>query len=225
MSKNGLYFWTSYRDKRLRFGDERLVKTGITHSVKGDLRPCFNGLHASKRLIDALTFIPGSYIWLVSLSDERIEGKRKACARSRTYIAGFNAEKMISAFARKYVMRDVKRIQPFCNSRHYALVFDWLLTGGDELRMAARRVSNYVASSTENSAQNLPAYVAARAIIMLTTYPDVVSVKDFLRTLACLKGRASPSNKDYAQANKMLMGMLPNRIKTILAQHEQGEQL
>ena len=219
MSKNGLYFWSSERDKRLRFWDGRLAKTGITHSVRGELIPCVNGLHASKRLIDALTFMPGSHIWLVSLSDERIEDKWKACARSRTYIAGFNAEKKISVFARKYVMRDVKRIQPFCNSRNYALVFDWLLTGGDELRMAARRVSNYVAISTNNSAQNLPACVAARAI-MLTTNPDVMSVDELLRTLACLKGRSSPSNKDYAQANKVLMDMLPDRIKTILAQHE-----
>ena len=224
MSYDKLYFWSSDRNKRLRFGDERLAKTGITHSVRGELRLCFNGLHASKRLIDALMFIPGGHIWLVSLSDEKIEDKWKACARSRTYIAGFNAEKMISVFARKYVMRDVKRIQPFCNSRNYALVFDWLLTGGDELRMAAWRVSNCIARSTQDSEKSISAYTTACAI-RHTTNHSVIPIADFLRMIAGLKGQSSPSNKDYAQANKVLMEILPDRIKTILAQHEQGEQL
>ena len=41
-------------------------------------------------------------------------------------------EKKLNVFARKLVMKDVKRIQPFCSPRNYALVVDWLLTGQDE---------------------------------------------------------------------------------------------
>ena len=222
MNTDKLYFWFSREDKQLRFGDERLVKTGITHSVKGELRLYCNGLHASEKIIDALVMTTGKHLWIVSVSDEKIVDKYQVCARSRTYRAGFNATKMVELFARKQALLNVELIKPFCNPRQYASVFDWLLTGGDELRMAAWRVSNNVAISTKNSEKNLPAYVTARAI-MHTTNCDVISVADSLKMLAILKGQSSPSNKDYAQANKMLMGMLPDRIKTVLAQHEQGE--
>ena len=151
MSKNGLYFWFSREDKRLRYGDERLAKTGLTHSVKGELTPCRNGLHASETIIDALGLSTGCYLWLVSLSDEKVAGKNKVCARSRTYKAGFNAEKMIKAFTRKQALINIELIKPFCTPRQYDLTVEWLQTGKEELRFEAARTSNCVVLATSDT--------------------------------------------------------------------------
>ena len=41
-------------DKKLGYDDGRIVKAGKTYSCKGKPVLCENGMHASKRLIDAL---------------------------------------------------------------------------------------------------------------------------------------------------------------------------
>ena len=219
MSYDKLYFWCSRENKRLRFGDERLAKTGITHSVKGELSLCSNGLHASEKVLDALTLVPENYLWLVSLSDEKIMGKDQVCARSRTYIAGFNATQMIESFARKQAMINVERIKPFCASYYYDLVVDWLQTGKEELRSKVRKASNFISFSTVNSIKGKPAFSAACAIRYATISEDV-DLGGLLTAIANIKGHSKPYSEDYEQANKVLMEMLPDRIKTILAQHE-----
>ena len=224
MNTDKLYFWFSEEDKRLRFGDGRLAKTGVTHSVKGELLLYCNGLHASKKIIDALAMTTGKHLWVVSVSDEKIVDKYQVCARSRTYIAGFNATKMAERFARKQALLNVELLKPFCNHRQYASVVDWLHTGREELRLDAKGISYRIASLAELAKKPKPAYSAAYSICCTTVGKDL-NVGRFLLGTTHAKGRLTLSNKDYAQANKVLMDMLPNRIKTILAQHEQGEQL
>ena len=222
MNTDKLYFWASKEDKRLRFGDERLVKAGVTHSVKGELLLYYNGLHASEKIIDALVMTTGKHLWIVSVSDEKIVDKYQVCARSRTYIAGFNATKMIELFARKQALLNVELLKPFCNHRQYASVVDWLYTGREELRLDAKGISHRIASMAELTKKPELAFSAAHSIRCTTVGKDL-KVGEFLLATARAKGRLNPSNKDYAQANKELMDMLPNRIKTILAQHEQGD--
>ena len=38
------------KDCRLRFGKRTLVKPGETYRATGDLKLCYNGMHASKRI-------------------------------------------------------------------------------------------------------------------------------------------------------------------------------
>ena len=222
MNTDKLYFWFSREDKRLRFGDERLAKTGITHSVRGELRPCRNGLHASETIIDALGLSTGCYLWLVSLSDEKVAGTSKVCARSRTYKAGFNAEKMIKAFTRKQALINIELIKPFCNPRLYDLTVEWLQTGKEELRFEAERTSNCVVLATSDTTADKHVRSAAYGI-RCSTLDRVTDVYGFAQATVYSKERSKNFKKAYAQANKALMDMLPNRIKTILAQHEQGD--
>ena len=221
MNNDKLYFWFSRADKRLRYFDERLVKTGITHSVKGELKLCHNGLHASEKIIDALGLTTGSHLWLVSLSDEKIVGNTKVCARSRTYIAGFNAEKMIRAFLRKQALINVELIKPICTPRQYDLVVDWLQTGNEELRSEAEQASNCVVLATARTAKAKHIRSAAYAV-RCSTICRIMDVCGFVKANAYPKRRSKNHDKEHAQANKVLMDMLPNRIKVILEQHKQG---
>ena len=217
MNNDKLYFWFSDQDKRLRFGDGRLAKTGVTHSVKGELRLYYNGLHASEKIIDALAMTTGKHLWIVSVSDEKIVDKYQVCARSRTYVAGFNATKMIELFARKQALLNVELIKPFCNPRQYDLTVEWLQTGREELRLDAKGISHRVASLKELTKKPTLAYSAAYSICCTTVDKDL-NIGRFLWANSRAKGRLTLSNEDHAQANKTLMDMLPNRIKAILEQ-------
>ena len=222
MSKNGLYFWFSREDKRLRYGDERLAKTGLTHSVKGKLTPCRNGLHASETIIDALGLSTGCYLWLVSLSDEKVAGKNKVCARSRTYKAGFNAEKMIKAFTRKQALINIELIKPFCTPRQYDLTVEWLQTGKEELRFEAARTSNYVVLATSDTTADKHVRSAAYGI-RCSTLDRITGVYGFAQATVYSKERSKTFEKAYTHANKVLMEMLPDRIKTMLKQQLRRE--
>jgi hypothetical protein len=93
-------WYFSKRDKKLRYGDNRQIRVGITHKVKGELKLCKKGLHASKNILDALNFAPSSYIWRVELSGEIIEDDNKLCASERKYLWGFSASKVLEEFSR-----------------------------------------------------------------------------------------------------------------------------
>ena len=92
----GWYF--SRESKRLRYGDERLIEVGTTHQVEGEPVLCEHGLHASKRLIDALRYAPGCTLWRVKLSKNVVRGDDKAVALKRRYLEEYDARPMLVEF-------------------------------------------------------------------------------------------------------------------------------
>ena len=73
-------------DMKLAYGDDRLVKVGETLSVDPEkLSPCYYGLHASVKPIDALSFLswPDAIVCRVELSGKMIENLDKICAEHR----------------------------------------------------------------------------------------------------------------------------------------------
>jgi hypothetical protein len=70
-------------DKRLRYDDKRLVRTGSRLSATGPLRLCHNGMHASILARHSLTYAPGPIICRVKLSGEILTSDDKLCARTR----------------------------------------------------------------------------------------------------------------------------------------------
>src|SRR5690348_4555471 len=91
----------SAANKRLGYGDGRLIRPGETLKVTGDPELCIHGLHASTRLIDALRYAPGPYLWRVKLSGVIVRGDDKVVATERTALWGFDAADMLREFARK----------------------------------------------------------------------------------------------------------------------------
>lgn len=86
-------------DKRMQFGKRELVEVGKTYEAVGLLRLCKNGMHASRRIIDALKYAPGPICCKVELRKEIIEDIDKAVARARHVIAMVDATKILHEFA------------------------------------------------------------------------------------------------------------------------------
>ncbi len=88
--------WHFLREDRRLWGGgnlpkrrRRRVKEGATYRVKGPPVLCKHGLHACKRALDALCYVPpikGLIVCRVRLSGEMAEDEGKACATERTVI-------------------------------------------------------------------------------------------------------------------------------------------
>ena len=94
------WHWTQV-DKTLGYSDGRVVVVGETLIHEGELILCSQGLHASRRLVDALHYAPGCYVWRVELSGTIIRGRDKLVASERTALWGFDATKLVLDFARR----------------------------------------------------------------------------------------------------------------------------
>jgi hypothetical protein len=88
-------------DGRLRYGDRAPVAVGQTLRAEGDLILCRNGMHASRRAIDALGYASGSLLCRVRMGGEVVEeeGGDKLVARERTVLWMGDATRILHAFA------------------------------------------------------------------------------------------------------------------------------
>lgn len=84
---------------RLPHGDGREARVGETLTVKGEIVPCRNGLHASKRATDALAHAPGAFVCRVRVSGTIKEEGDKLCASERTVIWMADATNVLHRFA------------------------------------------------------------------------------------------------------------------------------
>jgi hypothetical protein len=115
---------------KLRDGRE-IPADGVTLKHKGDLVMCVSGLHASKRLIDALTYAPGNTVCRVRISGKVILDTDKLVASERTIIWRMNIEQLLRDFARKQALSVAHLWQMPDAVRRY------LETGDELLRDAA----------------------------------------------------------------------------------------
>ena len=126
--------WWFSNDKILPHGDGRRIRKGITHKIKGEVVPCKNGLHGSKKILDALTYAPGSIIWKVQLSGVVVaHNNDKLAASERTYLTnGVDTIETLREFSRKCAL-DVIHLWNAPD-----IIVQYLKTGNENLRDAAR---------------------------------------------------------------------------------------
>lgn len=86
-------------DRRLRFGTREVVEVSQTYTAEGPLVICKNGVHASRRALDALEYAPGPVICRVRLSGEIQHDTDKSVARSRTVLWMADATPVLHEFA------------------------------------------------------------------------------------------------------------------------------
>jgi hypothetical protein len=86
-------------DKKLGYASGREIYPGQTIKVKGQLRPCAWGLHASIKATDALRYAPGPIICRVLCSDEIIQKDDKICARKRKCLWMADTTKVLQKFS------------------------------------------------------------------------------------------------------------------------------
>ena len=82
------------------YGRHRKITAGKMLKVKGPVRLCAHGLHASARAIDALTYSSGSIVSRVRLSGEIVmdTDKAKAVATERTHLQVADATNLLHEF-------------------------------------------------------------------------------------------------------------------------------
>jgi hypothetical protein len=70
-------------DRRLRFDDNRPIVDGETLAVDCEPVLCYQGLHASVRLRDALSYAPGLVLCRVTIGGQVVEGVDKLAGQTR----------------------------------------------------------------------------------------------------------------------------------------------
>ena len=79
-----VYAWHFLRaDRRLGYGDERLVEPGETVSYEDEAVLCYRGMHASEDISDALTYAPGHVICRVAVWGGVVHGCDKLVGQHR----------------------------------------------------------------------------------------------------------------------------------------------
>ena len=86
-------------DKRLGYGDGRLVEVGATLECEGEPELCGNGMHGSARLIDAVHYARGPIVCRVKIEGDVIESEDKLCGRRRTVLWMMDATRILHEFA------------------------------------------------------------------------------------------------------------------------------
>ena len=125
-------WYFSNADKKLRYGDNREIKLGETHEVKGDPILCEHGLHGSVKILDALQYAPAPIVWRVELSGKMDKGVDKIAAQKRTYIeGGIDISDTVNEFARWCALQVID----FWDAPN--VVVEYLKTRDDKIRAAA----------------------------------------------------------------------------------------
>ena len=184
-------WWFSENSKKLGYGDNRVIRIGRTHKVNGKPVLCKHGLHASKKIIDALQYARGNIIWKVKLDGIVIHDNDKSVATKRIYLdGGINAEEILRKFARMCAL-DVIYLWDAP-----PIVIEYLKTGDESKREAARAAARAAARDAARDA----AWAAGSA------------ARD---AWAAARGAAWDAARDAAEKkqNKRLTGMVNRVIK------------
>ena len=128
---------------------------------KGRMVMCESGLHFSRLPHQALEYAPGATLCLVEIGGEVIEekdGDKGICSR-RKIIARMDATDLLRFYAR---MQAVKALE-YWDTEPPEVVCDYLMTGDESIRDAARAAAWDAARDAAWAAARDAAWAAARA--------------------------------------------------------------
>ncbi len=126
---------------------------GVTLKHADELVMCESGLHASKRLIDALMYAPGYTLCRVELGGKIIRDTDKSVASERTILWRLDCEALLRNFARRCAL-DVVHLWDAPD-----VVKRYLKTGNEQIRAAARDAAR---ESARDAAARDAAWESAR---------------------------------------------------------------
>ena len=149
------YYWhfvqvDEHGTPRLGYDDEREVRVGETLRVEGQPVLCEHGLHASKRLYDALGYARGDKLALcrVALGGTVVDDDDKSVANERTVIAMLTpeqTEKLLQDWARWCALQVIHLWDAPDVVRQY------LETGDESLRDAAEAAARAAARAARDA--------------------------------------------------------------------------
>ena len=95
-------------DRKLGYGDSRVIRTGRTYRVDCEPILCQQGLHGSVKLWDALSYARGDILCRVRLGGTIVHGSDKVVATERTVLSMRNVEPLLHEFACRCAERALK---------------------------------------------------------------------------------------------------------------------
>jgi len=150
MSDQRIEVWHFLPDNKVpQWNYKRPCRVGQTLVAKGDIELCRNGLHGSRRAIDALQYAPGSVVTRCEIWGEVAEGDDKLVGRRRKVLAMADAGDALRGFACQCAL-DVVHLWDAPD-----VVVEYLKTKNEDLGDAARAAAR--------DAAGVAAGVAARA--------------------------------------------------------------
>ena len=168
-------WYFSETSKKLRYGDNREIALGVTHTITGTPIPCEHGLHGSVKILDALSFASGPVLWEVELAGEIVEHSDhdKHAATERTYLrGGVDVSDVLRAFARRCALDVIDKWDA------PAIVRQYLETGDESIRAAAE-----AAAEAAWAAAMAAAWAAAWAAAAAKLAPTVALLQESARQL------------------------------------------
>ena len=152
----GYYFATE--ERCFQYGDGRKIIVGKSHSVKDTPELCAHGLHASPTILQALQYAPGPVLYAVEVTRHIDTQADKFCGQRRKYLrGGYNISSVLRKFARDCAL-SVAHLWEMPN-----VVREFLTTGDETLRYAARSAAESDAWSAARSAAESAAWSAAES--------------------------------------------------------------
>jgi hypothetical protein len=172
---------------------------------KGDVILCRSGLHASVQAIDALRYAPGSYCCLVEMGDVLGSADDKIVSNRRKIIAEFDATETLRQFARMVALQAVETSGLQLDD----VVVNWLKTGDESLRSAARdaardAVWSAVWDAAESAAESA-ARDAAESAVWFAAGPAVWDAAEFA---AWSTVRSAARSAAWSTQNDLLESLL-----------------
>jgi len=131
-------FYFAPEDNRLRYGDGREIVVGETHAVDATPVCCGIGLHASRRVIDALRYAPSPNLYIVELGGEIDESDDKVSAQTRRYIANIDTTAILREFAKRQALINIGLIKPYTDDYEIIVAF---LKGDESKREVAEEAA------------------------------------------------------------------------------------
>ena len=201
-------------DKRLGYGDGRLVEVGQTLTCDpNSIKLCHMGFHGSGKLMDALKYAPGPIVCRVELSGKIIKGDDKYVASERTVIKMADATNVLHEFAclcAEDALKLVKNPDPQSVAAIEAKR-KWLRGEITDRELDAARVVAEAASEAAWAAS--AASAAARDAARDAADAAWAAARDAARAAASYSARAAASYSARAAQNKRLTRMVNKLFK------------
>ena len=175
-------------DGMLRYHDYRSPRVGQTLTMmEGNIpKPCHNGMHASKRAIDALTYAPGPIACRVVLSGHIVEAFDKAAATERTISAMADASDLLHKFA-CYCAETVLHLagdEVEACTRVLALKRQWAHMRDDAVKLDDEKHRLRVRAKALERKINASLYVIDSPVLSKETIDTMIHKRDAMRVVA-----------------------------------------
>ena len=179
-----------------------IPEDNVTLSHKGKVFICASGLHASRRLIDALQYAPGATICRVECWGDVEEHNDKLVARNRKILWRVDGEQLLRKFARLQALSVVDKWDA------PEVVIKWLKTGDEQYRKDANSAAWSAARSAANSAANSAARSAVYSAAYSGAYSTAWCAAESAARYAARSVRYDHRYAAYSAANEMFTEMV-----------------